>query len=39
MNEPYDASTLDTILYPFQICGIFRTPVRPSSDYVVYTRG
>lgn len=31
-----DTSVLDTIKYPYQICGIFKTPVRAMSDDVTY---
>lgn len=30
-----DSSALDTIKYPFQICGIFKTPIRALSDTLI----
>lgn len=35
MHSFSDDSSLDTVKYPFQICGIFKTPVRASSDTLV----
>jgi hypothetical protein len=33
-----DSTALDSdVKYPFQICGIFKTPVRTTSDDIVYS--
>lgn len=35
MHSFSDDSALDTIKYPYQICGIFKTPVRALSDTLI----
>jgi hypothetical protein len=35
MNGLKDYLSQDTIKYPFQICGIFKTPARTTSDNII----